>query len=388
MACRKEGAPPRPHRSREASEGEIEAREACAIQINGQVLRNFSGDDYLGLSQHPVVVARLQEAAAWRGVAAGISRLAGGQYREHRELEDTVAQWQGYSRGLLFGSAYLANLAVAQALLGEDELCVLDRSSPASLLDAVARSGARLATHMHASAESALRQLCLHPDVAALLVTQGVFPLDGNLAPLKLLAMLARSENATLYVDDTHGSGVIGPDGRGSVAYAGLGQHEVPLQLVALGQALGCAGAVLVGQPALIEQVAETAPAYLHSNLLPPAMAAAASAALAIARNESWRRYKLAALVTRFRRGAQQLGIELMDSSTPIQPLLIGSGAITLAAARQLVRAGFLVGTARPPTVPDGRARLRITLSAVHEEDDVDALLDALADVMRRISAE
>ncbi len=367
---------------------EIEAREDIAIEVRGQVLRDFCGSNYLGLAQHPNVISRLQECAAWRGVGAGIGHLSNGQYREQRELEDAIAEWQDCSRALLFGSGYLANLAVLQALLGEGEVCVQDRLNHVSLADAARLAGATLHVYPHASADGALRQLRAQPDRATLLATNGIFALDGDIAPLKLLAVLARTENATLYVDDAHGAGVIGPDGRGSVAHAGLGEHEVPLQLISLGNALGCVGAVLVGQSALVERVAETARAYLHSSLPPPALAAAASAALTLARTESWRRFKLAALVTRFRRGAQQLGVELMDSSTAIQPVLIGSAAATLTAARQLERAGFLVSALRPPTVPDGRARLRITLSALHREEDVDALLETLAEIMRRIGGD
>lgn len=367
---------------------QIEAREDIALEVQGRPLRNFCGSDYLGLSQHPEVVAGLQECAAWNGVGTGISHLVAAQFRAQRELEEAVAQWQGYSRALLFGSGYLANLAVMQALLRSGDLCIQDRLNHASLTDAALLADSDLRRYPHLAADGALRQLRSAAGTPALLATNGIFALDGDMAPLKLLAVLARTESATLYVDDAHGSGVIGPDGCGSVALAGLGERQVPLQLISLGRALGCAGAVLVGQPALIELVADSARAYLYSSLPPPALAAAASAALTIARRETWRRYKLAALVARFRRGAQQLGIELMDSSTPIQPLLLGSNTATLAAARQLERAGFLVTAVRPPIVSDGRARLRITLSALHREDDVDALLEALADVMRRVSGD
>lgn len=368
---------------------EIQERDESTIRTrDGRSRRNFCGNNYLGLSQHPEVIAHMQECAAWNGVGAGFSHLSGAQYRVQRELEETVAQWQGCSGALLFGSGYQANLAVMQALLRSGELCVQDVLNHASLADAAQLADADLRHYPHISADGALRQLRSRPDAPALLATNGIFALDGDIAPLKILAVLARTENATLYVDDAHGTGVIGPDGRGSVAHAGLGEHEVPLQLVSLGRALGCAGAVLVGQSALIEQVAETARARQYTSLPPPALAAAASAAIAIARKESWRRYKLAALVARFRRGAQQRGIQLLDSATPIQPVLIGSSTATLAVARQLERAGYLVNALRPPVVPDGQARLRISFCVNHDEDDVDALLDALAGVMRQLAGE
>lgn len=367
---------------------EITAREGIAIEVDGQVLRNFCSNDYLGLSQHTEVIAALQECAAWRGVGAGASHLVCGHYREHRELEDAIAQWQGYPRALLFGSGYMANLAVVQALLREGDICVQDKLNHASLIDGARLAGADLKRYPHAMADGALRQLRSRPEAAALLATDGVFSMDGDLAPLKILAMLARSENATFYVDDAHGAGVLGPDGCGSVAHAGLSEREVPLQLITLGKALGGAGAVLVGQAKLIDAIAETARPYIYTTAIPPAQAAASVTALAIARRESWRRFKLAALVARFRRGAQQIGLDLLDSSTPIQPILIGSNTAAIAASRQLEKAGFFVGAIRPPTVPDGRARLRVTLSALHDEADVDALLEALAAMARRLSGE
>lgn len=385
LACRVPVNPGQTRHRPEQREGEITAREGFAIEMDGRPLRNFCSSDYLGLSQHPEVIARLQEAAAWRGIGAGMSNVMGQRYREHHELEEAIAQWQDYPRALLFGSAYVANLALMQVLLKPEEVCIQDRLNHASLKDGTRLAGARLGLYPHLSADGALRQLRASPDTAALLATNGVFALDGDMAPLKLLAVLARTENAILHVDDTHGAGVIGPDGRGSAAHAGLGANEVPLQLISLSRALGCAGAVLVGQSDLIEHIAGTARSYLYSSLPPPALAAAATTALAIARREPWRRYKLAGLVARLRRGAQQLGVELMDSVTPIQPVVIGSSTATLAAQRQLERAGFLVYAIRPPVVPDGRARLRITLNAAHEEADIDALLEVLAQVMAQI---
>ncbi len=367
---------------------EITGREGIAIEVDGRVLRNFCSNDYLGLSQHLDVVAALQEAAVWRGVGAGASHLVCGHHREHRELEEAIAQWQGYPRALLFGSGYLANLAVLQALLREGDLCVQDKLNHASLIDGARLAGADFKRYPHAQADGALRQLRSRPDAAALLATDGVFSMDGDIAPLKLLAVLARSENATLYVDDAHGAGVIGPDGCGSVAYAGLTAREVPLQLITLGKALGGAGAVLVGQEGLIEAIAETARPHIYTTAMPPALAAAATAALGVARRENWRRFKLAALIARFRRGAQQIGLDLLESTTPIQPILMGTNTAALAASKQLEKAGFFVGAIRPPTVPEGRARLRVTLSALHHESDVDALLDALAGVARRLAGE
>lgn len=361
----------------------IAAREGIAIEINGRVLRDFSSADSLGLAQHPAVVAALQEAAAWRGVGTGATPQSGAAFAEHHALEQAVAQWQGYPRALAFGSAYLANLAVMQALLREGDLCVQDHLNHASLADAARLAGAQLRHYPHALPDGALKLLQDSPATAALLASDGVFAMDGDLAPLKLLAMLARAENATLHVSDAYGVGVVGPEGRGSVAHAGLGVREVPLQLLALDTALGASGAVLVGPDALLEAIAQRASTCLHATLMPPALAAAALRALEISRAESWRRFKLAALVARFRRGAQQLGLPMVDSTTPIQPILVGANAAAVAAARVLEQAGFRVDAMRPPSAPDGRARLRVLLSALHEDADIDALLEALARVLR-----
>ena len=215
-------------------------------------------------------------------------------------------------------------------------------------------------------------------DAAALLATDGVFSMDGDVAPLRELALLCGREGATLMVDDAHGLGVVGANGAGSVSAAGLGQREVPLLMATLGKALGCAGAFVAGPAALIEGLIQTARPYIYSTAMPPALAAAALAAVRLAQTESWRREKLAFLIERFRIGAAQLGLPLLPSPSAIQPLLLGSAEVTLAAAQALEQRGLLVGAIRPPTVPAGKARLRITLSAAHDEDQVDQLLAVL----------
>jgi 8-amino-7-oxononanoate synthase len=225
----------------------------------------------------------------------------------------------------------------------------------------------------------AARQLRSRPQAPTLLATDGVFSMDGDVAPLRELAVLARSEGATLMVDDAHGLGVLGERGAGSVAAAGLSAHEVPVLMATLGKALGCAGAFVAGSAALIEGLTQFARPYVYSTAMPPGLAAAALAAVQIARADDARREKLAALIARFRRGAGELGLPLMESDTPIQPLLLGDADTALAAALRLETQGLLVTAIRPPTVPAGQARLRVTLSAAHEEEHVDRLLDALA---------
>ena len=357
----------------------IEARDGVRVAVDGHVLLNFCSNDYLGLAQHLDVVAAFQSASAYHGVGSGGSALVSGHHSEHSALEHEAAEWMGYPRALLLGSGYLANLGVLQSLLGPGDVCVQDKLNHACLLDGARLSLCELKRYPHLDSEAALRQLMSERKGAAMLASDGVFSMDGDLAPLRDLAMIARSQDALLYIDDAHGVGVIGPDGRGSVAVANLGHAEVPLLLVPLGKAFGGQGALLFGSEALIGHVAETARPYLYSTAPPPAMAAAMRASLRLIQAEPWRRAKLASLVMRFRRTALRAGVPLLESYTPIQPVLLGDNARALAVSAHLQQRGFLVGAIRPPTVPQGEARLRVTLSALHTEKDVDSLVAALA---------
>ncbi|MBT2767129.1 8-amino-7-oxononanoate synthase [Stenotrophomonas sp. ISL-67] len=358
----------------------VTRRDGVRLELNGQWLTGFCSNDYLGLSQQFGVVSALQDAAAREGAGATASHLICGHHALHEALEREVADWLGYPRALLFGSGFAANLAVQQALLSEeDDVCVQDRLNHASLLDATRLAGCRLRRYPHLDTEGSLRQLKHAPDGAAMLVTDGVFSMDGDIAPLRSLSLVARMQEALLYVDDAHGVGVIGEHGRGCVAEAGLGVADVPLQLVTLGKALGGSGALVVGDEAMIQHLAETARPYIYTTAVPPAQAAAALAAVKLARRDDWRREKLAELVGVFRAGARQHGLELMPSDTPIQPLLCGAESTVVALSAALEAAGFLVSAIRPPTVPEGKARLRVTLSALHTVPEVRALTDAIA---------
>lgn len=341
-------------------------------------LLDFCGNDYLGLSQQFAVTGALQDLAAREGAGGIASHLVCGHHAAHEALEREVADWLGVPAALLFGSGYAANLAVLQALLGKDDVCVQDRLNHASLIDGARLAGCALRRYPHANAEGALRQLRAAPNGAALLATDGVFSMDGDVAPLRQLALVARAQRATLYVDEAHAAGVLGEDGRGSIDEAGLHADAVPLRLVTLGKALGGYGAVVAGDADLVRHLAETARPYIYTTALPPALAAASLAAVRLARRDHWRREKLAALVQRFREGAQRRGLPLLPSDTPIQPLPCGDEARALAMAASLERKGCWVAAIRPPTVPEGGARLRITLSAAHAEADIDRLLDAL----------
>jgi 8-amino-7-oxononanoate synthase len=357
----------------------VDRAEGPWMQREGQRLLAFCNNDYLGLAQHPALVRALQQAADASGVGSGSAHLIGGHRAEHAALEEALAEWTGYERALLFSTGYMANLGVMQALLQRDDLCVQDKLNHACLLDGAQLAGAELKRYPHADVDGAARQLASRPAAGALLATDGVFSMDGDIAPLPALATLCRESGATFMVDDAHGLGVLGTRGEGSVGAAGLGQPEVPVLMATLGKALGCSGAFVAGSGALIDGLLQSARTYIYTTAMPPALAAATLAALRLARDESWRRDKLHALITRFRQGAAQLGLPLMPSPTAIQPLLLGDAQAALAASQALEAAGFLVTAIRPPTVPAGKARLRITLSAAHEETQVDQLLEALS---------
>lgn len=348
------------------------------LDIGSKRLLSFCNNDYLGLAQHPQLVAALRHAATECGVGSTSAHLISGHRTEHAELEEALAEWTGRERALLFSTGYMANLGVLQALLGSDDVCVQDKLNHACLIDGARLAGAALKRYPHADVDAAARQLAVNESSGALLATDGVFSMDGTIAPLPELAALCLRKHATLMVDDAHGLGTLGPHGGGSVEAAGLSQLEVPVLMATLGKALGCAGAFVAGSASLIDGLMQFARPYIYTTAMPPALAAAALVAVQLAQRESWRRDKLGALITRFRDGAAQLGLTLSPSTTAIQPVVLGDAQAALDAANTLEWRGLLVTAIRPPTVPLGSARLRITLSAAHEDEHVDRLLAAL----------
>ena len=357
------------------------------VQIDGQTALNFASNDYLGLARHPALIAALR-ASALDGVGATAAHLLGGHRDEHAALEEDLARWTGRERALLFSCGYMANLGVITSLLGRGDVCVQDKRNHASLLDAARLAGCVAARYQHADVASAARQLDAREGMSALLVSDGVFSMDGDLAPLAELAALCRSRQASLMIDDAHGIGVLGADGAGSVAAAGLGQDDVPVLMGTLGKALGVAGAFVAGSAQLIDGMQQFARSYVYTTALPPALAAATRVAVRIAREDQPRREHLQQLIGQFRRGAGARGLPLLLSSTPIQPVLIGCSARAVQISARLLDAGFFVPAIRPPTVAAGSARLRITLSAAHTASEVERLLDAVRAALNDVPAE
>ena len=357
----------------------VDAVDGAHTIIDGRRLLNFASNDYLGLAQHPALIDALSQAAARWGVGASAAHLLGGHREEHSLLESELAAWTRRERVLLFSTGYMANLGVMQALLDPRDVCVQDKLNHACLIDGARLAGARMKRYRHGDVESARRQLVTDPASAALLATDGVFSMDGDMAPLAELSALCRDQQATLMVDDAHGLGVLGVSGAGSLEETGLGQDAAPVLMATLGKALGVAGAFVAGSTELIEGLIQFARTQIYTTAMPPALAAATRVAIRLTRDEGWRRDKLHLRVRQFRQGAFERGIAVAESRTAIQPVLIGRSDEALRASMQLEAAGFFVPSIRPPTVAENSARLRVTLSAVHEESHIEQLLDALS---------
>ena len=365
----------------------LESPQGPQVVVDGQPLLAFCSNDYLGLANHPQVIEAWQAGASRWGVGGGASHLVIGHSRPHHALEEALAEFTARPRALLFSNGYMANMGAVTALAGQGDTVLEDRLNHASLLDAGLLSGARFSRYLHndaASLASRLEKAVGH----TLVVTDGVFSMDGDVANLPALAREARAKGAWLMVDDAHGFGPLGATGGGIVEHFGLSQHDVPVLVGTLGKAFGTSGAFVAGSEALIESLIQFARPYIYTTSQPPALACATLKSLELLRSEHWRREHLNALIRQFRAGAQQIGLQLMDSFTPIQPIMIGDSAEAVRLSQQLRERGVLVTAIRPPTVPVGSARLRVTLSAAHTEAQVQLLLNALNDCWRKPESE
>ena len=331
---------------------------------------------------------RSKRAVDTYGVGSGAAHLVNGHSRAHHALEEELAAFTCRPRVLLFSTGYMANLGVASALLGRGDSAFEDRLNHASLLDAGLLCGARLLRYRHADADDLEHKLASRQSGERLILTDGLFSMDGDLAPLPDLVRLADQHEAWLMVDDAHGLGVLGRSGRGSLEYFGLSQTDVPVLMGTLGKAFGTFGAFVAGSEELVETLIQGARTYIYTTAPPPAVAEATRASLRLIEEESWRRERLISLVQRFRTHARQADIPLMNSSTAIQPILIGDSERTVRISEALLQQGLLVTAIRPPTVPVNTARLRVTLSASHTEAQVDRLIEALSHLVKQQSNE
>jgi 8-amino-7-oxononanoate synthase len=363
----------------------LSSPQSALIEFDGQKLQNFCSNDYLGLANHPAVISSFQKAANRFGVGAGASHLVNGHSSAHHALEEALAEFTGRPRALLFSSGYMANVGTVTALVNKGDGVFQDRLNHASLLDGGLLSGAKFQRFLHNDVASLSKKLMGAEKLKRRLVlVDGVFSMDGDLAPLPDLVDTSTTHNAILMVDDAHGFGVLGSTGAGILEHYDLSPQEVPILMATLGKALGGAGAFVAGSEALIEALIQLARPYIYTTAMPPALAVSMLESLQVLTNESWRRVHLKALIKRFQCGAQQLGIPVLPSQTAIQPVLLGSAKVALDVAKRMQQKGFLVWAIRPPTVPVGKSRLRITLSAAHSEQQVDELLGVLSFVLQQ----
>jgi len=360
----------------------VAGQQAVEINVDGKPVINFCSNDYLGLANHPEIVSTFKKATDKYGVGSGSAHLICGHSAAHHALEEELAEFTGRERALLFSTGYMANIGVISALVGRGDRVLEDRLNHASLLDGALLSRARLKRYLHADI-SDLEVRLLEPGAKTLIATDGVFSMDGDLAPLPDIVKLAKSQNTMLMVDDAHGIAVLGQKGGGILQHYQLSAQDVPVLMGTLGKGFGTFGAFVAGSDELIETLIQKARTYIYTTAMPAAVAEATRTSLKIVQKDHWRREKLQALLQRFRDGASQLGLSVMESSTAIQPILIGDSHKAVEASEVLLNRGIWVTAIRPPTVPQGKARLRVTFSANHSSHHIDALLDALDAVMR-----
>ncbi len=351
-------------------------RDGLMIEVEGQKLLNFASNDYLGLSSHPDVCAEVKRAVDEYGLGSGASRLVSGDDPLLHRFEQLLAAWKGFESGLLIGSGMLANIGLMQALADRHTHIFADKLNHASLVDGARLSGAKVHRYPHLNTDVLEQLLQRNPAAKRMIVSDGVFSMDGDSADVKALVELAEKYETLLVIDDAHGTGTVGEKGIGLISQAGFEGHARIIEVGTLGKAFGSYGAYILATEEMVEGLRQRMRTLIYSTALPLCVLAGAQEALnIIGRGELVR--KLQQNVECFLNNAA--GLKLLPSKTPIQPLMLGSDAEALQVAAQLKERGFFVPAIRPPTVPEGQSRLRITLSAAHRSDDIRALLRAVS---------
>ena len=363
-----------------------ETPQQARMKIDGQSVLNFCSNDYLGLANHPDIISSFKKAVNVFGVGSGSAHLISGHSKAHQALEEYLADFTGRDRALLFSTGYMANIGVLNALTEQGDVIYADRLNHASLVDGALLSSAITKRYQHNNVDSLERQILIqrkkNPQIDnEMIVSDGVFSMDGDIAHVNQLAALAKKHQAWLMIDDAHGFGTLGKTGGGLLQQQNLHQNDVPILMATLGKAVGTSGAFIAGSEELVEYLIQTARSHIFTTAMPPAIAAATLTSLEIIRKDQWRRDKLQTLITQFKQGARALGVKLMPSDTAIQPIVVGSSKKAVEISQKLLAQGLLVSAIRPPTVAKNTARLRITLSADHNEKMVDELLSRLGDI-------
>lgn len=353
----------------------IERVSGRHLSAEGKTYLNFAGNDYLGLSKSSELRTAADAAAQAFGVGAVASPLVVGHQAIHRQLEDELADWLAIESVLLFSSGFAANQALILSLLNKEHTVWQDKLNHASLQEAALLSPARLRRFAHNNMAHLAKLLAPQ---SGLIISEGVFSMDGDQGHWSQLVELAQATHNWLMIDDAHGLGVLGKQGRGTLSAQGISPSRVQITMGTFGKALGVGGAFIGGSRALIDYLHNHARGYVYSTHLPPPQAAAVLAAVRLVRQADDKREQLQTNIAQFRAGAANLPYLLLPSTTAIQPLIIGDAELTVQLASRLRERGYWVGAIRPPTVPIGAARLRITLSAAHTKADISALLAAL----------
>lgn len=358
-----------------------ESPQQSTVVYNHKSYIAFNSNDYLGLANHPKAIQALQQAASDYGVGSGASTLLGGYHRQHAQLEEALADFLGEERVLLFSTGYMANLAVQTVMLGRHAIVIHDRLNHASLLDGAKMSGAQLYRYRHNDCEH-LHQILTktHQKSQSLVVTEGVFSMDGDIAPLPEIVQLCHLYQYPLLLDDAHGFGVLGSQGRGTVEHFNLAKQQIPLRMISFGKALGTFGACIAGSHSLIEALIQFGRTYIYTTAMPVPLTAASYCNLQLMQQEKWRIQRLQSLIAYFRQETTRLNLPFEYSITAIQPLILGSPERAIAVHDHLLKAGYLVALLRPPTVPT--SRLRFSLSAEHTEEQIKAMLTELAQAL------
>jgi len=355
----------------------LETPQGARVKVDGREYVAFCSNDYLGLAAHPELIAAAREGAARYGVGAGASHLVLGHSAAHHALEQRLAAFVGLPGALLFSTGYQANMGVVTALVGREDAVFADRLNHASLNDAALLSRAGFKRFPHLDLTALERLLAASSARRKLVITDAVFSMDGDVAAIPDLVELCERHEAWLLLDDAHGFGVLGPEGRGALAHFGVRSPRV-IYMATLGKAAGVFGAFVAGAADMVETLVQRARAYVYTTATPPMLSVALMKSLDLIREGGSRRDLLQALIVRLQQRLKPQRWQLMPSHTPIQPLVIGSNDEAVAVSEHLAREGLLVPAIRPPTVPRGTARLRISLSAAHEIGDVDRLAAAL----------
>jgi len=355
----------------------VESAQGYRVVIEGKELLNLCSNDYLGLADHPKVKEAAKAAIDSYGFGSGASRLVSGSMKPHKYLEERLAEFKGTEAAILFNSGYAANTGVISALAGREDIIFSDRLNHASIVDGGRLSMAKVKRYRHCDTTHLKMLLQGSSSGGKLLVTDGVFSMDGDIAPLKDIAVLAKKYNSMLMVDDAHGMGVLGETGRGTAEEMGLSPDDIDINMGTLGKALGAFGAYVAGSRELIDYLVNSARPFIYSTALPPSTAAAALAALDIVTDEPERRERLKKNASFMKNGLAGLGFDTGDTKTPIIPLMAGSAERACSMMEALFEEGIFAQAIRPPTVPEGRARVRVTVTSEHDMGDLEKVLGA-----------